>query len=86
MTRVDPDTAEWLDGPALVAWLEEEIVPTLRRDVGESHARRLNEWVRLGGAAHYTTADRILTVLDLTLAMLPDDLWRASPRARRVAA
>lgn len=73
-------TGEALDGPALVAWLEEAEPGRVRADViGPSLMRRINEW-RRGGRASVWTADHALVRLGRHLSEVPDAAWRSRER------
>lgn len=77
---------EHLDGPRLVAWLEDRF-PELEPDsgvnnrdiIGASGAARLFRW-RKGVTAGVDAADKVCVMLGLVIDQdLPDDLWVDPP-------
>jgi len=66
---------DWLDGPALVAWIESRWEFNFRQLGG--HKVYLREW-RAGNAACVYVADRVLLRLGLHLSEVPDDLFLES--------
>ncbi|HYJ22537.1 MAG TPA: hypothetical protein VEW07_10995 [Solirubrobacterales bacterium] len=71
---------DWLDGPKLVAWLEDRYLLTdPRGQLGKEGSDRISKW-KAGRAASVYTADRILLDLGVCLGELPDSLYRGNPR------
>jgi hypothetical protein len=78
---VDPTTAMYLDGPGIVAWLEEGLIIDSEespRYLHPNHRSAIERW-RRGSAASIYTADEVLCKLGVCLGELPDDLWREPP-------
>lgn len=82
MTRLDWESALWVDGPRLTTWLDRHI------DVGslcERDRKLLQRW-RNGSAATVWTVDRVLIAYGRHLSELPDSLWLDDkPRLSSVA-
>lgn len=78
------ETSEYLDGPGLVAWINEQEGGQLyNAEVRLGfHARRYRKW-REGVRADITTADQILLKLGLHLGMVPDELYVAAAPTKR---
>lgn len=76
--------SEWISGPGLVAWIEEEEGGTIERaDLRLGfHARRLRSW-RDGDRAKAETADLVLNKLGLCLGQVPHHLYVEGPYAER---
>lgn len=75
VVTLDWQTAEWADGPKLMAWLDEkEVVPHRYGSFG----RRATDW-RRGSAGDFYTVDRLLCAAGLHPSDVPDDVWRGSP-------
>lgn len=75
---------EWIDGPGLVAWIEEEeggTIETADLRLG-FHARRLRGW-RMGERARAETVDLVLNKLGLYLGQVPHHLYIEGPYADR---
>jgi DNA-binding NarL/FixJ family response regulator len=73
---------DYLDGPRFCEWVRERHPNlNLRLQLGETLARRWQNWEN-GAAAHYATADKLLTRLDNHLSLVPDDLWVPDPDRR----
>ena len=68
-----PETAQWLKGPGLAAWLERHGLTSPSLQLGH-HARRVRDW-KHGGTASVQVADEVLVKLGYHLSELPDDLW-----------
>lgn len=75
-TTIPTATSEWLDGPGLCEWIDEEEGGELQNADARllSHARKVRDW-RAGGRASVYTADLVLTKLGLHLGMLPEHLY-----------
>ncbi len=74
------ELGDFLDGPKLVAWLEDRFLLTdPRAQLGKEGSDRISKW-KAGRAANVYTADRILLKLGVCLGELPDDLYRDNPR------
>lgn len=72
--------SDWLDGPKLVAWLEEEgFLRDARAQLGDAHVEAVRKW-RDGRAANVYSADELLLCLGLTIAQLPESVYRENPR------
>jgi Transposase len=71
---------KWLDGPALVAWLEDERRCIFGEYALGFHARAIRHW-RRGGKPSLYHADVVLTKLDVHLDELPDHLWIDTPKS-----
>lgn len=68
---------DWLDGPRFYAWLRENGLTALDRQLGHS-ARRVRDW-RDGAVANVYAADRVLVKVGLHLNDVPEDLYREPP-------
>lgn len=76
---MNPETAQWLDGPKLVAWLKRlHILTDPALQVGGNHASTLRKW-ELGVAASVYTADTVLHKLGVCLGEIPDEFYREPP-------
>jgi hypothetical protein len=79
------DGSRTLDGPALVAWLTDEIAPhSLTTEAywrGDTIERAIRRW-RAGQYAHVDAADRVLAALGIPIALVPDEIWRPARRHR----
>jgi hypothetical protein len=74
-----PPQTDWIDGPKLVAWLEEsDILTAVSIQVGRDDECRIRAW-RGGGAADYYVADRILCKLGVCIGELPESFFRSAP-------
>jgi DNA-binding NarL/FixJ family response regulator len=72
---------DYLDGPRFCEWVRERHPNlNLRLELGETLARRWQNWEG-GAAAHYNSADKVLTRLGqvYSLERVPDDLWVPDP-------
>lgn len=77
-TSINPETANYLDGPGLYAWLEEvDGLERLSERIGDQ-ARTLTGW-REGRAAGFYTADEILIRLGRHISEVPHHLYRPDP-------
>lgn len=77
-TSVNPETANYLDGPGLYAWLEDvDGLERLGERIGD-RARTLTRW-REGRAAFFYTADEILIRLGRHISEVPARLYRPDP-------
>lgn len=68
----------WLDGPALVRWLEELGLASEIRSLGVRGRADLFRWRQPGAAANYYTVERLLFDLGChhLLQSLPNSAWR----------
>lgn len=88
MARMNPETATFLNGPKLAAWLKErDRLPAAVSVNGNPDSlaslwRRIREWEQ-GDQATIDAADYWLTTIGCHLSELPDDIWEA--RRRTVA-
>ena len=69
-----------LDGPGLAAFLG-QYRPEGLRSLSDADRRLVQRWAR-GHQARLNTADRILTELDLPLAVVPAEFFRAYDSGR----
>ena len=76
--QVNPETAEWLDGPRVTSWLRENGLESLRQFESETLERAYGRW-REGARASLYVLDQMLVKLHLHLSDIPDDLWVAPP-------
>lgn len=74
-----PDTAEWLDGPALAAWLRDNGLDHPTYQLGHTLERAVSRW-RDGARAYVFVVDAVLTKLGLHLSEIPDELWTDAPQ------
>jgi DNA-binding CsgD family transcriptional regulator len=79
-----PETAEWLDGPGFVEWLESNGLTNVKAQMGRSYEKRIRDWKR-GAMASIHTADAVLIRLGLHLSGVPDDLWRVGRRGKSIS-
>jgi hypothetical protein len=78
---MSPESAEWIDGPRLVAWCEGLAVidlEDLKTQIGSRWETRVRAW-RDGGAAHVYTVDEFLCSRGVCLGEMPDEFWRDPP-------
>jgi DNA-binding NarL/FixJ family response regulator len=71
------ETAEWLDGPQLVDWLEQHGMETASPH-GYSTERAVQRWKK-GGRANVYAADQVLTQVGCHLHELPEEMWIDAP-------
>jgi hypothetical protein len=72
-------TKVWLDGPGIVAWIEDEIGSDWLAEMDNPNVeRRVFDW-RSGRPAGMDAVDRVLCRLGYTLALIPDELWIEKP-------
>jgi hypothetical protein len=76
---------DWLDGPLLVAWLEERGLENPSVQLGRDYERAIRHW-RDGRRANVYTADPILVKLGLHLSELPPECWVDPPDRGQVPA
>lgn len=69
----DPETAEWLDGPMLVEWLEKMGFVLTQNAIGWHH-KPVRKW-RNGSRAQVYAVDRLLSKLGVHLSELPHECW-----------
>jgi len=75
---LDPETAEWLDGPRFTDWLLENGLNSPAVQLDSRLERAFGRW-RAGAKASVWIADAMLVALGLHLSELPDDLWVEEP-------
>lgn len=74
--------SDWLDGPKLVAWMEENGLDCPKRQLG-AYEYRVRRW-KQGSAASVWVADDVLTTIGCCLGELPDDLYREPPMRNKI--
>lgn len=79
------EQTDWLDGPMLVAWLEEHGLTCPRLQLGRKYERAIRHW-RDGRRANIYTADPILVKLHLHLSELPAECWIDPPNRGQLPA
>ncbi len=78
---MSPETAEWLDGPGLAAWLGERIPLDGLAAHHESMYRAILRW-RNGDQACVYTVDDLLVRLGIHLSEVPEELFVSTTRRR----
>lgn len=75
---------EWIDGPALVRWLEDEGLLDHVRRLGAKGRMEIFRW-RNGTAASYFTLERALfeAGCEHLLCSLPNSIYREPPKVGR---
>lgn len=78
-TTCNPETANYLDGQGLYAWLEEnDGLEKVTERIGDGARRTLDGW-KEGRAANFYTADEILIRLGRHISEVPQHLYRPDP-------
>ena len=76
---IDPETAEWVDGPSFCHWWRNNVGEDLSKDDGVQ--RRWFDWDR-GAAIQLQRVDSLLTSRGFHIHDLPANCWRDSPRPK----
>lgn len=84
MSTTLAETAEWLDGPSIYAWVMDNAGIECVSYLPENLDRAMRRW-KEGGRASIWSVDELLTYVDgpAQLWQIPEDVYRDSKRAAR---